>query len=1207
MAQRSYAVRLEAEYQAFVQAMDGAAKAVDKVGDAADKASKRVDSATKSQADAAGRLRTAEQQLADARAKHPAQSAQVVAAEERVAKARRDLDKATDDVTSAEAELRAAMSQTDAAAKQQETTFGRLAKSADQNREAWDRAGTALTAFGAVTTVAMGATVKAAMDWESAWTGVLKTVDGTPAQLAAVETGLRQLAKTLPASHQEIAAVAEAAGQLGVSTPGIVDFTKTMIDLGETTNLTSDEAATAIAQMANVMGLKLDGSTDDVQRFGATLVELGNNGASTEKDILMMSQRIAGAGALVGATSGEVLALSNALASMGVTAELGGSVTSRVLQRIYTAAQDGGEALEGFARVAGMSASDFATAFEEDPIRALDSFAQGLNGVEASGGNVVTTLSDLGIKSQEEQRVLLQLKASGDLLAQSLDDQARAWEENTALVAEAEKRYDTTEAKLQIAKNSINDAAITIGEAFLPALASGAEAVAGLAEAFSSLPAPVQQTLGGLTGLVGVAALVAGGFLLMFPRVLDTVRAFRDLRDIAPGAATGLGKIGKAAGLATVAITAMMASAALPKWGVETSQGAGEAAKALLDVATGAKTADQAFSTMFSRGGFKDWITGNDVDNIEKAYEVLKNPSVSQNIDNTISSILTFGQATSTNRMQAEEFFNTLDQGLSSLVMSGAADEARAALEGLGIPIEGAMELLPLYADALASTDVQQQLAAGSADGLAAGVAGVGPATEEAIAATEEWLEMVSTAAVSFSDIGGAYQDVIDQNRALAEETAAATDTAEDSWEDFYDGTTVSMDDWIAKLQEQAQAQANWRDNILTITAQIREEMPADMQAAADAMIDELIAMGPEGAAALQTFRDGTAAERLAIVEAWMQMGGDSGEGFASELEAARQPEITPTVNDELAQEDLAALLAQIDHSEGTVTVDGDWGPAGQVLDTATASIDAASGTVTIFGNDGQAVTTLSNYTATVDRSRGTVTIRGNDASGRATTVTLTNWVDAQGASINVDADTSSAHAKMQSFFESWSGKSITNYVETVQTQTFRQIFIPPGGYTGGKAAAIAGYAGGGSPAGGRVPGVPPADPTADNLLAFTERGRPLLVRSREWIMQEPSTDYYGDRLMAAINNRSIDRDALASLAGFATGGRPSANYARTGVDNATAYQVARAPHGAGYGPAPQVTKHYTAQVYPQRASIAEVNAAMRALEANDYEPGGGW
>lgn len=1149
MAQRSYAVRLEMEYQAFVQGAERSAQAVDKVGDAAERAGKKVGTS--------------------------------------------------------EASLRSEMGKTEAAAKQQESTFERLTKSADKNRESWDRAGTALTAFGAVTTVAMGATVKAAMDWESAWTGVLKTVDGTPAQLAAVETGLRQLAKTLPASHQEIAAVAEAAGQLGVSTPGIVGFTKTMIDLGETTNLSSDEAATAIAQMANVMGLKLDGSTDDVQRFGATLVELGNNGASTEKDILMMSQRIAGAGALVGATSGEVLALANALASMGITAELGGSVTSRVLQRIYTAAQDGGEALEGFARVAGMSADEFARAFREDPIAALDAFSQGLNGVEQSGGNVVTTLSDLGIKSQEEQRVLLQLKASGDLLAQSLDDQARAWEENTALVAEAEKRYDTTEAKLQIAKNSINDAAITIGEAFLPALASGAEAVAGLAEAFSSLPAPVQQTLGGLTGLAGVAALLAGGFLLLFPRVLDTVRAFRDLKDIAPGAATGLGKIGKAAGLATVAITAMMASAALPKWGVETAQGAGEAAQALLDVAKGAKTADEAFSGMFSKGGFKDWITGNDVDNVREAYGVLKDPSVSQNIDNTISSILTLGQATSTNRLQAEEFFATLDQGLSSLVMSGATDEARAALEGLGIPIEGAMELLPLYSDALASADVQQQLTAGSATGLAEGVAGVAPMTEEATAALEEWRDMVSEAAVSFSDIGGAYQGVIDKNRELAEETAAATESSSDSWEDFYDGTSVSMQDWIAKLQEQAQAQANWRDNILTITKQIREEMPADMQAAADAMIDELIALGPEGAAALQTFRDGTAAERAAIVEAWMQMGGDSGEGFASELEAARQPEVTPTVNTELANEELAALLGMIDHSEGTVTVDGDWGPAGQVLDTATASIDAASGTVTIFGNDGQAVTTLSNYTASVDAARGTVTIRGNDAQGRATTVTLTNWVDGQGAAVSVGADDDSARGTVNNLVNDIANTRVSFGVSVFYRDPgFRPgegTVLAPGGWTGGSVGAIAGYA-----AGGRLPGQSPSDPTVDNLFGMTERGRPILVRSGEWIVSEPASDWYGDRLMAAINNRTIPRDALASLAGFATGGRPSANYAHTGVDNATAYAVPRAGAGTGYG-STNVTKHYESRVYVQRASVAEVQAAQKAAAANDYEPGGGW
>lgn len=161
--------------------------------------------------------------------------------------------------------------------------------------------------------------------------------------------------------------------------------------------------------------------------------------------------------------------------------------------------------------------------------------------------------------------------------------------------------------------------------------------------------------------------------------------------------------------------------------------------------------------------------------------------------------------------------------------------------------------------------------------------------------------------------------------------------------------------------------------------------------------------------------------------------------------------------------------------------------------------------------------------------------------------------------------------------------------------------FYVPGGWTGGSVGAIAGYA-----AGGRLPGQSPSDPTVDNLFGMTERGRPILVRSGEWIVSEPASDWYGDRLMSAINNRVVDRDALASLAGFATGGRPSANYAHTGVDNATAYAVPRAGAGAGYG-STSVTKNYTSQVYVQRASVAEVQAAQRAAAANDYEPGGGW
>src|SRR5699024_12553826 len=132
----------------------------------------------------------------------------------------------------------------------------------------------------------------AAMDWESAWAGVRKTVDGTDEEMASLEQGLRDMAKTLPASHQEIAAVAEAAGQLGIATPNIESFTRTMIDLGESSNLSAEEAATALARFMTVMGT----SQADVGRTGAAVVGLGNSFATKVTAIVAMASRLCSAG-----------------------------------------------------------------------------------------------------------------------------------------------------------------------------------------------------------------------------------------------------------------------------------------------------------------------------------------------------------------------------------------------------------------------------------------------------------------------------------------------------------------------------------------------------------------------------------------------------------------------------------------------------------------------------------------------------------------------------------------------------------------------------------------------------------------------------------------------------------------------------------------------------------------------------------------------
>ncbi|GAB2519418.1 phage tail tape measure protein [Paramicrobacterium agarici] len=391
------------------------------------------------------------------------------------------------------------------------------AKKVEETESELNTFGTTLVGVGAAFATVTGLTAKAAVDWETAWTGVTKTVDGTPEQLQGIEEGLRGLTGELPASHKEIAAVAEAAGQLGVSAGSIVDFTKTMIDLGETTNLTSDEAATSIAQLMNIMQT----APDDVDNLGSSLVALGNNGASTERDIIQMAQRIAGAGKTVGLTESEVLGFANALASVGIEAEAGGSAISRIMTDMAMDVSKGGKDLQKWADVAGVSADEFARSFREDPADAIATFIEGLGKVDAAGGDVFATLEDLGQSDVRTSQALLGMANSGDVLRKSLEQGAEAWEKNNALTEEAAKKYETVEAKLGIARNSIVDAAIDLGQVFLPLLADGAELVTAIANGFSDLPPVVQSIIAVLGALVGIVGLTGGAFLLALPKIAE--------------------------------------------------------------------------------------------------------------------------------------------------------------------------------------------------------------------------------------------------------------------------------------------------------------------------------------------------------------------------------------------------------------------------------------------------------------------------------------------------------------------------------------------------------------------------------------------------------------------------------------------------------------------------------------------------------------
>lgn len=345
---------------------------------------------------------------------------------------------------------------------------------------------------------------QASMDFESAITGVAKTTDLTDEELAAMSDSIKALSTEIPATTEEIAAVAEAAGQLGIQKAALLDFTEIMTMLGAATNMTADEAATALARFANITGM----ATDNYGRLGSVIVDLGNNFATTESEIVAMGTRLASAGKLAGLTEPEIMALAAAMSSVGIEAEAGGTAMTQTLNAIEKAVAKGGDDLSEFARIAGMSSDEFSTAWKNDAMSALTSFIGGLGKLDEQGESTVLVLEGLGLTGIRQSNMLKALGLAADQMTGAVNTANTAWQQNTALTNEANKRYATAQSRLTMMQNAYNNLKVAIGDAYTPALSEaygvGTKVLNGITAFIQKNPALVNA----ITAFIGVLGTV---------------------------------------------------------------------------------------------------------------------------------------------------------------------------------------------------------------------------------------------------------------------------------------------------------------------------------------------------------------------------------------------------------------------------------------------------------------------------------------------------------------------------------------------------------------------------------------------------------------------------------------------------------------------------------------------------------------------------
>lgn len=445
---------------------------------------------------------------------------------------------------------------------------------------------------------------QASMDFESAITGVAKTTDLTDEELAAMSDSIKALSTEIPATTEEIAAVAEAAGQLGIQKDALLDFTEIMTMLGTATNMTADEAATSLARFANITGM----ATDNYGRLGSVIVDLGNNFATTESEIVAMGTRLASAGKLAGLTEPEIMALAAAMSSVGIEAEAGGTAMTQTLNAIEKAVAKGGDDLAEFARIAGMSSEEFSSAWKNDAMSALTSFIGGLGKLDEQGESTVLVLEDLGLTGIRQSNMLKALGLAADQMTGAVNTANTAWQQNTALTNEANKRYSTAQSRLTMMQNAYNNLKVAIGDAYTPALSEaygvGTKVLNEITKFVQANPGVV-AAITGLSTALGAAAVAAAAFALK-AKIAAAAAAF--LTTVTPGVNVIMG-VAAAVGVVTAGIIALASSAANDA--VPSVKELTEAARGMREAMDEAKaTYDDTVTSTMAAAGVADTYIG---------------------------------------------------------------------------------------------------------------------------------------------------------------------------------------------------------------------------------------------------------------------------------------------------------------------------------------------------------------------------------------------------------------------------------------------------------------------------------------------------------------------------------------------------------------------------------------------------------------------
>lgn len=398
--------------------------------------------------------------------------------------------------------------------------------------------------------------IRQAMEFESAMSDVRKVVDfDTPEQFAQMQKDILKMGRSLPLTHEGLAALVAAGGQAGLAREELAQFAEDAAKMATAFDgLTADDAGKMMANWRTAFKM----SQDEVRALSDQINYLSNVTASDTGTISDIVTRVGALGDVAGVSAASIAAIGTTMSSVGVSSEIASTGIKNFMLAMVAGKQATNKQKEAYKRL-GLNHMNVARGMQKD-----------------SEGTILTVLEAVSKLNKVEQASTLQalfgkesigaispLLTNLDNLRANLKSVGDTTKYAGSMQKEFEARNATTANSLQLAKNNVAELGINIGTILLPGINKVLEVINPLIGRVADFASENKSLVGIVAGVgTGLIALkiaslglgyawtfVAGGAIMI-------QKAYLALRSSALIAATGTKILTAAQWLFNAAMTA---------------------------------------------------------------------------------------------------------------------------------------------------------------------------------------------------------------------------------------------------------------------------------------------------------------------------------------------------------------------------------------------------------------------------------------------------------------------------------------------------------------------------------------------------------------------------------------------------------------------------------------------------------------------------